>query len=106
MRLGSSHRHFVIFGLGAMGVVVSSGAVAGDWRQVQGDAARTGVNSAERLGELAPAFSVDVLNAGTDTQVNLSGPVVLGGTVYVGTNAGSLVAACRSTRPAMTRWAT
>ncbi|MEK7477631.1 MAG: PQQ-binding-like beta-propeller repeat protein, partial [Candidatus Coatesbacteria bacterium] len=70
---------------------------AGDWAQLQGNAAKTGVNASERLIQLEPTFTLDVLGAGTDTQINLAGPVVIGDTVYVGANNGWITAVSRQT---------
>ena len=61
-------------------------AAAGNWTQLQGNAAKTGVNASERLGQLTPAFTLDVLGAGTDTQINLAGPVVVWDTACNGLN--------------------
>jgi outer membrane protein assembly factor BamB len=91
--------HVVI--VSTLGLVGTSG-FAGDWSQMQHDAAKTGSTNTERMQSLVPKFDLSLQAGGTDTVFNIATAVTVGDTVFIGTNDGAAVAV--ASRSGIEKW--
>jgi len=62
---------------------------ASDWPQFQADASKTGFTKVEHFSYMVPKYSIDLSSGGDGTAFNMASPIVIGNTVYMGSDNGT-----------------